>query len=465
MKTATPLRALELCELLEPRVLFAHAPDIVIEWNRVLIDALRADRTLGGPTWASRNAAIVHAAIFDAVNSIEQRYEPYLVSLSAAKHTSIVAAAAAAGWRTLSAIYPDQQSMLDDALTKSLARVKDGPRESNGVALGIAVANQILAARANDGSDDATPYTPGSDPGDWQPTPLDYSTALGANWGKVKPFALDDPDQLLPPPPPALDSAEYAAAFNQVKSLGELNSATRTAEQTEIGIFWGYDRAGMGAPPSLYNQIAESIAIGQHNTTVENARLFALLNISQADAGVVAWACKYKDNFWRPITAIRAAATDGNPNTQVDPNWEPLGASGGGVVPNFTPPFPAYISGHATFGGAVFQILADFYGRDRFQFTAKSEELPGVTRSFNSFSAAAAENGISRIYLGIHWSFDNLRGQEVGRNVANEVFAHDLRPVRHDHQVLPAHLTFKLLSLGHKEAYLLGASSSDSLSF
>jgi hypothetical protein len=274
-------------------------------------------------------------------------------------------------------------------------------------------------------------YTAGTNPGDWQPTPPDFTMPLGADWGRVKPFALDDAEPFLPDPPPALGSAEYTAAFNEVKSLGAVNSSTRTAEQTQIGTFWGYDRDGMGAPPSLYNQITESIAIGQHNSTVENARLFALLNLSQADAGIVAWQCKFKDNFWRPITAIRNAGADGNPDTIADANWEPLGAPGGGVVPNFTPPFPAYISGHATFGAAVFQTLADFYGRDRFNFTVGSDELPGVTRSFKSFSSAAAENGISRIYLGIHWSFDNLEGQEVGRNVANSVFAHELRPLEH----------------------------------
>jgi hypothetical protein len=461
MKTSPLLSHSWMCETLEPRMLFAHAPDVVIEWNRVLIDALRADRSFGGPTWASRNTAIVHAAIFDAVNLIDRSYAPYLSSLDAPKHSSILAAAAAAGWRTLSALYPDQQATFDAALATSLERVTDGTRESDGVELGIQSADAILAARAGDGADVMMNYTPGTDPGDWRPTAPDFSMPLGADWGQVKPFTLDDAAAFLPDPPPALNSVEYTAAFNEVKSLGALNSTTRTAEQTEIGNFWGYDRAGMGAPPSLYNQIAESIAIVQHNSTVENARLFALLNLSQADAGIVAWQCKFKDNFWRPITAIQSAATDGNPATDADPNWAPLGAPGGGVVPNFTPPFPAYISGHATLGAAVFQTLADFYGRDRFNFTAKSDELPGVTREFHSFSSAAAENGISRIYLGIHWSFDNLEGQQVGRNVANDVFAHALQPVRRHHS-LPEHRPLELLSL-ERTALTLLESTGDEL--
>jgi len=235
-----------------------------------------------------------------------------------------------------------------------------------------------------------------------------------------------DGAQFRPPPAPALTSAQYTAAFNEVKSLGAKNSTTRTADQTQIGIFWGYDRSGMGTPPALYNQLVQVIAKQKHNSTVENARLFALANVAMADAGVAAWDCKFIDNLWRPITAIQHADTDGNPDTTADPKWEPLGAPGGGVVPNFTPPFPAYVSGHATFGAAVCEVLKDFYHTDHVHFTLSSDELPGVTRHFDSFTQAAAENGESRIYLGIHWQFDNTVGQSVGRQVADFVFANTL---------------------------------------
>jgi hypothetical protein len=249
--------------------------------------------------------------------------------------------------------------------------------------------------------------------------------ALGAGWGKVSTFALESGDQFLPPHPPAMTSADYTASFNEVKSLGEKHSVTRTADQTQIGIFWAYDRPGTGTPPSLYNQIVQTIAEQEGNTVEENARLFALVNIAQADAGIASWDCKYKDDFWRPITAIRRGADDGNPDTIGDPTWEPLGAPGNGTtISDFTPPFPAYVSGHATFGAATFQVLSQFYGTDTMSFTLTSDELPGVTRSFTSFSQAAAENARSRIYLGIHWNFDDTEGRALGAKVGDWVFDH-----------------------------------------
>lgn len=177
----------------------------------------------------------------------------------------------------------------------------------------------------------------------------------------------------------------------------------------------------------MYDEPVMTIAQLKHNTMRQNARLFASFGMAEADAGFTAWNAKYTYDFWRPITAIRSANQGGNPNTVADPNWVPLGAPGDGVVPDFTPPFPAYISGHSTFGAAAFEVLKDFYGTDHVHFTWMSDELPGVLRSFNSFGQAAAENGMSRIYLGIHWSFDNTNGQATGRSVADYVFQHELR--------------------------------------
>jgi hypothetical protein len=260
-------------------------------------------------------------------------------------------------------------------------------------------------------------------------------SAWGPGWGLVDTFALISGDQFLPPHPPAMTSAQYAASFNEVKALGGdgVNTPTsRTPEQTQIGNFWAYDRPGTGTPPALYNQVAQVIAANHNNTPVENARLFALVNLAQADAGITSWDCKYKEDLWRPITAIRRAGDDGNADTEADATWTPLGAPGNGsTIPNFTPPFPAYVSGHATFGAAAFRAVARFYGTDTMNFTLNSDELPGVTRSFTSLTQAAAENARSRIYLGIHWNFDDVEGRGLGVKVGDWVFDHVARPRDH----------------------------------
>jgi hypothetical protein len=235
--------------------------------------------------------------------------------------------------------------------------------------------------------------------------------------------------QFRPDPPPAMDTAEYTAAWNEVYSLGAKNSTTRTPEQTEIGYFWAYDIQQRGTPPALYNQILQTISAQQHNTVVQNARLFAMANVAMCDGGIACWDGKFTYDLWRPISGIRRADQDGNPDTTADPGWIPLGAPGDGFVSDFTPPFPAYASGHATFGGALFEVLKDFYGTNNIHFTLKSDDAPGVTRSFDHFLDAATENGRSRIYLGIHWNFDAVAGQQCGVHIGDYVFEHAFKPV------------------------------------
>jgi hypothetical protein len=387
----------------------ARGTDAVLDWNATLLNAIATDKT--APPLAARNMATVHTGIYAAVYVIDQLRNDYndYIDAIAPEGVSRKAAVAAAAHRTLVDLYPAQTPTFDTQLALSLAEIADGQFESNGVTLGQFVADLILAWRDNDGSSDAVSYTPGTEPGDWQPTPPGFAPALLPQWSNVTPFAITSGSQFRPKGPPALDSAEYAVEFNQVKQLGNLNSTTRTAEQTEIAQFWA-DGVGTFTPPGHWNLIAERVALAQRNTLPENARLFALLNIAEADAGIASWDAKYEYNFWRPVTAIQQADTDGNPNTAAEPNWTPL------LV---TPPFPEYTSGHSTFSGAADAVLTSFFGD--ISFTTTSVGLPGVIRSFDSFTEAANEAGISRIYGGIHFHSANEDGLALGRALGNYV--------------------------------------------
>jgi hypothetical protein len=404
-------------ETLEARTLMAA--DMVLEWNEVAVEATRVARL--SPNVQTRALAMVHGAVFDAVNGIEQDYAPYLVQRRAPIWASEEAAAAVAAHGVLVSLLPAQQATLDAALASSLAAVRDGPAENAGVAYGKLVADRMLAERADDGSTDVVTYVPGTDPDDWQPTPPGFAPAALPQWATVEPFGITSPDQFRADPPPSLDSPEFTAAFNQMKVIGAATGSTRTDEQTDIARFWA-GPSGTVQPPGHWNNIAREVADAQDNSLAENARMMALLNIGMADALITAWDSKFEYSFVRPVTAIRNADNDGNPDTAADPAWSPLLT---------TPGHPSYMAAHSSLSATAATILAEFYGNDAIAFTSSAEIAAGgptITRSFDGFWEAAQEAGASRIYGGIHWSFDDQAGLQAGRSVGEFVADNLLRP-------------------------------------
>ncbi len=392
-----------------PQPIAAEHADVVLQWDTVALNAIRVDKT--PPPKASRALAIMSAAVYDAVNAVVPLHEFYHANstLTLRPNASMTAAAASAAHDTLASLFPAQKATFDTALAASLAAVPDGAAQDEGVQLGQEVAQDILTWRSTDGSATTVPYTPGTAPGQWRPTPPANAAALLPQWPSVTPFAMTSGSQFRPAGPPTLTSAQYAADLNQVESLGRVDSTTRTADQTQIALFWA-DGASTFTPPGHWNQIAQDASLKLGLSLAENARLFALLNIAEADAGIVSWDAKFTYNFWRPITAIQNADQDGNAATTADPTWTPLIA---------TPPFPTYTSGHSTFSGAAAAVLTAVVGD--VPFTDHGDPLQQYTRSFTSFNQAADEAGMSRIYGGIHYMTDNLDGLASGRQLGSYV--------------------------------------------
>lgn len=448
----------------------ADAFDRLFMWNEIALDTTAIDHTpVGsgelrifgenfGPTRSSRAMAIIHIAMFEAVNAVTQRYESYTKLPPASRRLSLDYAIAQSAHDALISLYPSQGARLDAILSADVAHIHDSPeRLAAGQAMGAAAAKSIVDLRRGDGSEIADPtvggpFTPIGGTGHWTPDPVSQlDIYLGVYWGQVKPFALASGDQFRAPPPPKLTDAAYTAAFKHVESKGgdpRFGTYTdRTKAETTEAIFWSYDGTpALCAPPRLYNQVARAIVL-QHglNRVSAAARMLALINTAMADAAISAWDTKWYYQYWRPVTAIRSTDQGGNYAVKPNPNWFPLGGQATNTRgPNFTPPFPAYVSGHATIGGALFETLRHYYpDATPFFFISdewngQNKDASGVTRPlrphhYSSFTEAERENADSRVFLGVHWQFDADQGVLQGRQVGDWVWSHAFRPVRSEH--------------------------------
>jgi membrane-associated phospholipid phosphatase len=389
----------------------------VLQWNRALLVIVRTPGAQPATIHATRSFAIMHAAIYDAVNAIDRTHRPYLVRLSGVpQDASQEAAAASAAHEVLIALYPAFKATLDTQLQQSLAQIPDGKDKAQGVLIGQQVADRLLALRSNDGSNaPPIPYVFGKAPGDYQSTPPNFPPQPQfTHWSRVTPFALPHANQFRPGPPPALTSDTYSDDFNEIKSAGIANSTTATPDEALTGKFWN------GAIQNYWNEIAQTLSLAQSLTTAQNARLFALLDLSLADDVIAFYDAKYTYNFWRPVTAIRAADPGLNPETVADPNWLPEVGK--------TAPDPSYPGAHAVISASAAEVLISFFRKDHAEFNVTSEVLSGVERPFTSISAAAEEATLSRIFAGQHFRSDLTAGQRLGREVADFVVDHFLTP-------------------------------------
>jgi len=389
----------------------------VVEWNRALLSIVRTPGAQPRTIHSTRSFAMLHAAVYDAVNAIRPTHTPYRVAIDGvSRPASQDAAAAAAAHEVLVTLYPAFRPALDSDLQQSLAHIA-GRERDEGLLVGRAVADQILALRSNDGSGTAPlPYVFGNTPGAYQSTPPDFPPQPQfTHWPFVTPFALTHAGQFRPGPPPPLGSERYRDALNEVEAIGIADSRVATADEALIGRFWN------GAIQNYWNEIAQTASETRHLTTAEAARLFALLNLSLADSVVAFYDAKYTYNFWRPVTAIRTADTDDDLETAANPAWLPeVGKTG---------PDPSYPGAHAVISAAAAEVLTAVLKERHVAFDVTSETLPGVVRSFDSFSAAADEASASRIFAGQHFRFDEVTGERLGRDVADFVLDGFLTPV------------------------------------
>jgi len=396
----------------------AATQNVVVDWNAIAITAVGAAGQSG--SLQERSLAISSVAVSDAVNAMTRKFTGYGSTLTPPAGASTTAAALGAAYRALTQLVPSQTQFLDTNLAQSLA--KFGVSTSDpGFIFGGTVADEIVAMRAGDGAAQAQyPYTPpnAGAPGVWIPTPPAFAAASLPGWVFVQPWVLESGAQFRPDEGPDLTSHRYARDLNEVKELGALNSATRTAEQTNIARFW------VAPAVVIWNGVLRQIALGLDLDESEAARDFALMNVAGADARIACWDAKYAFNFWRPVTAIQRADEDGNPATEADPSWTPLIA---------TPNFPEFVSAHTTISSAMATVLTLLFDDDPgVAFTPTSPTNPGFVRAWTTFSEGVREVIDARVYSGIHFRSSDERGAKLGRQVARFAAMHTLKHAHGD---------------------------------
>jgi hypothetical protein len=383
----------------------AHA-DVIMDWN-AKADAIAAEKQVL-PAQQSRAMSMLHISMFEAVNAIELRYTPYKLTLSADRSTSKEAAAAAAAYDVLLAIYPDQKAVLDTALTASLSGIPETEGKSNGIVLGKKAAEGVIAFRASDGSNAQESYRPYTKPGVYVPTIVPLFSTIGA----TTPWVMTSGSQFRPGPPPALDSETWTRDVNEIREIGARNSTVRTAEQTTIGRFWFL------VGPRSYNPIVRQAAMAKNMDVVDCAHLFALTSIAGNDALVAVFDAKYQYNLWRPVTAIRNADITQNPATPREESWLPLGD---------TPMHPEYPCAHCITSAAISTVLRNIVGEEFGEFSLTSPTAPGVTRKWSRLQDYSDEVANARIYAGFHYRFSTEVGKDMGKKIGELTVATQLR--------------------------------------
>ncbi|MEU6378540.1 vanadium-dependent haloperoxidase [Streptomyces sp. NPDC046909] len=386
--------------------------EVITDWNLTAVQVVADDakRPTAEPfLWYG----FVSAAVYNAVVGIEGRYAEYKWDVRGPRHASSEAAAAAAAHRVLLTYFPKSQARIDAAYADSLAKIPDGTAEDQGVRFGERAAERIIELREDDGRDSQVAFSPTPGPGVWQPAPPDYRPAAIPWLSKVRPMTFDSPEEFVPGPPPALTSATYTKDFAEVKAVGKKDSATRTAWQTETALFFSHP-----LPQQLqagYRDYTERHELD----IVDAARYFAAANVASADATITTWSSKFGYAFWRPVTAVRQADTDGNPDTTADPNWLPL---------LNTPPYPEYMGGHCANDGAVMAVLDRLTGGD---IDLRLSSTPtGTTRTYTNSADYNRDVIDARVWSGIHFRTADLVGNAVGRDIGNRALDHYFRPLR-----------------------------------